>query len=361
MKSLFDRHGIECIVPPSTSKRTLSLGVKHSPEWVCMPYKVLLGNLAEACELGADTIINVGGPGLCRLGYYAKLHERALRDMGYDFEMVVFNWEEGGIVSLAKVIRQMLGGKLPWRKVVAEIKHGLTQLKLMEDIEKQVHWVRPRELTPGGASRVWRGAGERVRAAYTPAELQTVREEIFGELSAIPLNPNARPLNVGFLGEFFMVSDPFCNMDVEEELGKRGVQVHRSAFLMEWAKVWLFVEALGFSHGKKVKKAASPYLSRDVSGDAVHSLGETILHQLDGFDGVIHLLPFTCMPEIIAQNIFPQVTKDFEIPVLSIVLDEQAGKAGLVTRVEAFVDLMQRRKRRLERSPAATEVMNRAG
>jgi predicted nucleotide-binding protein (sugar kinase/HSP70/actin superfamily) len=50
------------------------------------------------------------------------------------------------------------------------------------------------------------------------------------------------------------------------------------------------------------------------------------------------------MPEIIAQSIMPQVQKDHDIPVLSIVLDEQMGRAGFVTRIEAFVDLMQRRR-----------------
>jgi predicted nucleotide-binding protein (sugar kinase/HSP70/actin superfamily) len=144
-----------------------------------------------------------------------------------------------------------------------------------------------------------------------------------------------------------MVLDSFCNGDIAEELGKRGVQITRSAWLTDWVKIWLFLEMVGISHGRKVKKAADPYLSRDVSGDAVHSLGETILHKKEGFDGIVHVMPFTCMPEIIAQNIFPNLTKDHEIPVMSIILDEQMGRAGLQTRIEAFVDLMERRRMRV--------------
>jgi len=61
------------------------------------------------------------------------------------------------------------------------------------------------------------------------------------------------------------------------------------------------------------------------------------------YDGLVHLAPFTCMPEIIAQNIMPKTKED--IPVLTILCDEQLAKPGMLTRLEAFVDLLERRRR----------------
>jgi len=346
LKTLFDKHGVGCVVPPPTSKRTLTLGVAHSPEWMCLPYKVLLGNLIEGLELGADTVINVGGPNLCRLGCYARLQEQTLRSMGFNFEMVIFDWQEQQILGLAKFIRRLLGGDKPWTQIARDIRHGIFgQLRLMEELEQRVHWVRPRESEKGAASKVCRSAGDRVAAAHTPEELKRVRGELFSELDSIPLDPQAQPPRVKLLGEFFVAIDPFCNMDIEEELGKRGVEVTRAAYLTEWAKIWLLLQAVGLGHDHKVKKAASPYLSRDVSGDAMQSVGETILHRKEGFDGIIHIMPFTCLPEIIAQNIMPKVTKEHQIPVLTVIVDEQTNKAALITRLEAFVDLMERRRR----------------
>jgi predicted nucleotide-binding protein (sugar kinase/HSP70/actin superfamily) len=52
------------------------------------------------------------------------------------------------------------------------------------------------------------------------------------------------------------------------------------------------------------------------------------------------------MPEIMSQNIFPTMREDHEIPILTLIMDEQTGKAGYITRLEAFVDLMRRRKRK---------------
>ena len=74
----------ELIVPPPTSHRTLDLGVKYSPVEACLPFKLTLGNLIEACELGADTLIHARGTGVCRLGYYVKEQEQIIRDLGYN-------------------------------------------------------------------------------------------------------------------------------------------------------------------------------------------------------------------------------------------------------------------------------------
>ena len=45
----------------------------------------------------------------------------------------------------------------------------------------------------------------------------------------------------------------------------------------------------------------------------------------------------------IAQNIMPS-TKE-TIPVLTIPCDEQLAKPGMLTRLEAFVDLLERKRR----------------
>ena len=57
---------------PYSSKRTLSLGTKNSPESICLPYKLILGNFIEAIEGGADYVAMISSPGCCRLGEYGK-------------------------------------------------------------------------------------------------------------------------------------------------------------------------------------------------------------------------------------------------------------------------------------------------
>ncbi len=73
VKSLMDRLGIDYVIPPRNNRHTLSLGVKYSPEGLCIPFKLTLGNMIEAAQQGADVMVMASGAGICRLGYYANL------------------------------------------------------------------------------------------------------------------------------------------------------------------------------------------------------------------------------------------------------------------------------------------------
>ena len=80
LKALFQRLSVDYVIPPVNNQHTLSLGVKSSPEGLCIPFKLTLGNLIEAAELGADTLLMADGSGICRLGYYAKTQEQILHE-----------------------------------------------------------------------------------------------------------------------------------------------------------------------------------------------------------------------------------------------------------------------------------------
>ena len=69
-KALFERLRLDYVIPPASSRKTLSLGSKYSPEGLCIPFKLTTGNIIEAAALGADTILMPAGNGICRLGYY---------------------------------------------------------------------------------------------------------------------------------------------------------------------------------------------------------------------------------------------------------------------------------------------------
>jgi predicted nucleotide-binding protein (sugar kinase/HSP70/actin superfamily) len=66
----------------------------------------------------------------------------------------------------------------------------------------------------------------------------------------------------------------------------------------------------------------------------------------EGIDGLIHLAPFSCTPEIVAVSGLSRMARDHDVPLLTLSFDEHSGEAGLVTRLEAFVDVLERRSRR---------------
>ena len=79
----------EYIMAPKMTVRTMERGAKHSPDFVCTPFKSTLGSMMDALEAGADTILMTMG--LCRIGYNVELQEVILRGLVYEFEMINFS------------------------------------------------------------------------------------------------------------------------------------------------------------------------------------------------------------------------------------------------------------------------------
>ncbi|MFC1943351.1 CoA protein activase [Chloroflexota bacterium] len=341
-KALFQRLNIDFVIPPVNNQRTLSLGIKHSPEGLCIPFKLTLGNLIEAAQLGADTLLMPAGDGICRLGYYAKTQEQILRDLGYNnVEVVKVGISEHKLFGLLKIIKR-LSNNAPWAKIISAFGFGLTKLNALDRIERVVQKVRAVELVKGTANQLFAKAINAIDKADDYNALKKVQAEYIDQLNQVTKDNRAQPPVVGIIGEFYVVLEPFSNFDVEGELGKLGVEVRRTMFTSEWTKFSFFLNSLGINEKDRIHKAALPYLKRDIGGDGWESVGEKVLHFKE-YDGIIHLSPFTCMPEIMAQNIMPKTREN--IPVLTILCDEQMTKTGMLTRLEAFVDLLERKRR----------------
>ncbi|MBI4284036.1 MAG: CoA protein activase [Chloroflexi bacterium] len=341
-KALFQRLDIDFVVPPVNNQRTLSLGAKYSPEGLCIPFKLILGNLIEAAQLGADTLILPAGNNICRLGYYVTTQEQILRDLGYNnVEIVRVGISEDKLSGLLKTIKR-LSNNASWFKIIAAFRFGLSKLSALDRVERRVQKVRAIELVKGTANQLYSQAIEAIDRADDYHTLKKVQADYLDQLQQVPQNSQAEPLLVGITGEFYVVLEPFSNFDVESELGKLGVEVRRTTFTSEWTKFSLFLNPLGINEKARIHRAARPYLKRDIGGDGWESVGEKVLHAQE-YDGLIHLAPFTCMPEIIAQNIMLKTREN--IPVLPILCDEQTSKTGMLTRLEAFVDLLERRRR----------------
>ncbi len=67
-----------------------------------------------------------------------------------------------------------------------------------------------------------------------------------------------------------------------------------------------------------------------------------IVDYIDKIDGIIYLSTFPCGPDSLVTEITMRKIKD--IPSINIIIDEQDASAGMYTRLESFVDILQTRK-----------------
>ncbi|MBK5225352.1 MAG: CoA protein activase [Thermoleophilia bacterium] len=353
LDDLFERLGVDYVKPPPTTTKTLTIGAKHSPEFACLPLKINVGNFVEALELGADTLIMAGGHGPCRFGYYGIVEERILRDLGYDFKFIMLEPFDDGKWAFYKTFESLSPG-LSIRKLWKTLKASFSKGRAFDEIYKRSLQVRAYEVNRGDTTRALKEAEQVLVPAYTPEEIEEGARESLAIIDAVDQDLDREVLKVGIVGEFFLLLEPFSNFGLEEILGPMGVYIERSVWVTDWIAPNRDNKIYGFPK-QLVEEKAAPYLSHNVGGEGRETIGSIVLMAERGFDGIIQLLPFGCMPENIATSIIPKVQREHDIPVLTLAFDEQTGRAGLVTRVEAFVDLLvARRGSKLALAGAAT-------
>lgn len=346
VRALLEYLDLDVVVPPPTSKRTLTLGTAVAPEFACLPLKINLGNFIEARELGADTVIMAGGRGPCRFGYYAQIEKGILEDLGMELKMLVIEPPQKSVREFLQEIKDTAGGK-SWWTIIRAIRFGWEKIKAVDEIEKEVMRLRAREEKTGVVDAVYREALQAVDRAGSYEELKGAVREAKERLAAVPLRKEEDDiLRIGITGEIYTLLEPFANLDIERKLGRMGVEVERSIMLSEWIDEHLFLGLARHNHGHETKRAARPYINHFVGGHGQETLGSVNRYRQRGFDGVIQLMPFTCMPEIVAQSVLPRAREELDIPVLTLIVDEHTGEAGFITRLEAFVDLLRHRKER---------------
>lgn len=349
VKAAFDALGVDVVVPPMCSSRTLELGTRYSPEMACLPLKITLGNYIESVERGADTIVITGSCGPCRFGYYGVVQQEILNDLGYNAEIIILDPpQDGDFKPLFSKLARLAGPSITVGKAIKAGYMGFKIIKEADELDRMIFKVRPRELNKGETDAIWSQYRQEVSNAFGPDEILKVIRAAKEKVRQVRIDKHMQPLKVGLVGEIYTVIEPFVNLNVEQKLGNLGVEVSRSLNISGWVTDNIILGLIGLSSEKRVRRAAKPYLDLCVGGHGRECIGNIVLYSRKGYDGVIQLMPFGCMPEIVAETVLPQVSKDEGIPVMTLVLDEMTGEAGYQTRLEAFVDLLKR-KREIER------------
>lgn len=351
------RFGIEPYVPPYTSKKTLSLGVKNAPEAVCLPYKLILGNFIEAIEGGTDYVAMLTSPGCCRLGVYGINIQDALSDLGYDTKYLELSLYDG-IKGLFKFFSDLLGRNDFFAAAGATLIF-IRMVFALDDLETLLAYYRAREVKFGEAERHYNKCIEMYKQVRSLGELNKLKKAVKKEMAKTEIEKNKEIIHVDITGEIYLVGDPFSNQYIERELGRMGVQTRRSLTVSSFMKDAIIPKMFRGkeTHLQRAEKMAKPYLNRDIGGDSLECVSDVAYADMKKKDGIIHISPFTCMPEIMSQNIFPAMRDEHNIPILTLVMDEQSGRAGYITRLEAFVDLMRRKKRKAEVEKRETQTV----
>lgn len=319
---------------PEATRRTAELGSRNSNDYVCAPFKHILGDYIEALELGADVLVQFAGP--CRLGYYGELQESILRDMGYEFEMLNFATMTGK--PLTKYIEEGKKKVNPDLSVPHGVRNMLAMFKMIECVDEAQNYY----LSHAGFETE-RGSFSRTLATYRTDMSATTNERDIVEahkrgmeaLRNLSVHKPALPLRVGLVGEYFTVVDSASNLGLERKLLNMGVEIHRLLNITN--------RHLHYNE-KNLRASISDYVRYDMGPTSSMTIAAALKYAQEGFDGIIHMKSSGCTPEVDCIPVLQQISHDHHIPILYLSYDSQTSDTGLDTRLEAFYDMLAIKK-----------------
>ncbi|MDI9499696.1 MAG: hypothetical protein WAP56_00025 [Acetivibrionales bacterium] len=359
VKSILDDIGADYVIPPFNNKKALELGTRYSPEMVCLPLKINIGNYIQAYGMGADTIIMAGGCGPCRFGYYSQLHREILKDAGFDMEVITL--EGTDIKDLVSRIRKIVPGTSKMMRLPSILLRAVQIAKRTDEVEMLAFRTRAREWECGATDRVYNGFRRKALETRGTRNILKLLDETEARLRSIPLDSYADPLKIGIVGEIYTGIEHFASFGIQHRLGRLGVEADRKVTVSNWIIEHMIKKPLHLPRDMEYAKAAKPWLGAMIGGHAQETIGNTAIYAKNGYDGVIQIFPFSCMPEIVAESLLPSVGRDLDIPVLTLIIDEMTGEAGYMTRVEAFVDMLERRRESRKHEKGKLLSWNRCG
>jgi len=325
--------GVDYVIPPPITARTLEIGSRYSPDSVCAPFKYNLGNYIESIEAGANTLIQVGGA--CRLGYYGELHEQILKDLGYTARFV--NTAKASFSRPQTFYEQLksINPKMPVARMVKVLPVVLRMVQFIDDAEDYIRRHVGFEAEQGAFDAAHTELLETLRHVSTRTALHQTMQEFTKRLHDIETIASDNPLRVGIIGEYYTIMEPFSNHHIEKELAKMGAVVDR----------WMNISHSVLHNYRKVQR-------EHIRGYAKYDMGATGMDTIDralhcarhGYDGLIHVKSFGCTPEMDVIPVLQNISADYKIPIIYLSYDSQTSEAGIQTRLEAFHDMIVMRK-----------------
>ena len=307
--AFFTEMGAEVVVSPETNKAILDAGLRSALDETCLPVKLFFGHVlaltGSVDYLLVPRLISVEPKAyICPkfMGLPDMLRARIpnlppLIDVAVDFSRGTGNWEN----VLSSMGRLLAGDRRLIRQACRSAQAA--QSLFQEQLEKG--WLLPEALN--GAS------GE--RGTERPA----------------PPSPGSGRLNIALLGHDYNIYDEYISMNLIKRLRSMGARV-ATADLVSQAVIdeqaGTLPKKLFWTLGKKMIGAAFAFCD---SGQ---------------FDGIIYVSSFGCGPESLVGELLARwVKRRRGIPFMLLTIDEHSGAAGLVTRLEAFTDMLLRREK----------------
>ncbi|MEN8119642.1 MAG: acyl-CoA dehydratase activase [Bacteroidota bacterium] len=362
--------GIKAEVLPMQDETDLEIARKYTNGQECFPMICTTGSFLKKlmepdCDPKKASFFMPDHNGPCRFGEYNKLQKVIFNRLGYHDATILTPSNDDSYAALAKEN----SGKFrfnAWKGFVAE-----------DLLRKLLQEKRPYELIEGQANKTYqKHFNELIKAIETGEKsVGNILKRAGQDFSDIQLKNGRRKPVVAVVGEIFMRDNPFCSSFLIDRLEALGAETIIAPF-SEWiqystyrywrdskwkgdlkglfkSKIQEFAQHVSANsltknvrellvmkdeiEVKDMLKRCEPYIHRDYDGDPPIAIGSASALVEQNISGVVHIMPFTCMPGTLICSVTNDFRKDHNnIPWENFAYDGQED-AAIDTRLQAFM------------------------
>lgn len=304
--AFFNEIGVQVVTSSNTTKSIMDKGVREALADACVPIKLFFGHvmdLKNKCDcLFIPRVVCLNGKTI----YCPKF------------------------LGLPDMIRHSLDGIPPIIDVRIDARQGrLSKIKAYLEIGS--YFGAGRNIVLKAYCKAWialRRYNRLLRKGLNPLDAMEIIKNPKNKKLILPAKSN---LKFAVLGYPYAIYDSFISVNLLGKLKKMGVSVltaeNINPLTLAWQKNCGLPKRLFWTFSDAALKAAH-YLFRQGRVDAV-----------------LHLTAFGCGPDSLLNKFIELEAKQHkEIPFMTLMIDEHTGEAGMATRLEAFVDMVKRRK-----------------
>jgi len=278
--------GCETLVSPPTDRATLKAGSEVALDELCLPVKIFLGHVINLAPLVDRVMI----PHLVK------------------------------VESDAYICPKFMGLPDLVAHTVPAVKNKTVTVK-----------VGPRQIDQWrclseAAAQLGKKPDHKAKSALEKIESNPALQEV--NALQPQFGPEGPELTIGLLGHPYCLYDRCFNLDLLTELAR-----NRVSFL---TPEMMPAEYKGRGSGKLEKELF--WTIGRLQLDALEWMLHRPEHRVDGF---IQVTPFACGPEAIVGDLLERRIKAAGLPLLKLNFEEHSGEAGIITRLEAFLDLIK--------------------
>jgi len=316
-KTFFEELGGEVVVSPPTTKAMIASGASRVVADTCLPVKVFLGHV------------------LSLIGRCDYVFIPAIRSL----KSKIYNCSK--FLGLPDMTRAVITECPPILDVDVDISKGKNNLyqainKLGRYFTRNTSKVKHASLDAWQVHLNYRQlmsnygltspeAMKRISSIYK-ADDSYWRTET-GTYSG---NPASTQATIALIGHPYLLYDEYLNHRLIHQLEQAGNRVLTPEMLT--------IDEL---ESASVRLAGTTYWTY---GEEVVGAGEHYLQ--NGADGVIGILTFGCGPDsLMMEMVRRRANRLRTTPFMSLVLEEHTAETGMITRLEAFLDMINRKRR----------------